>query len=140
MNEVTIELHKYNAVRDRAKEADRLEGEIEELKKKHDAEIHQLKEEGKIAVMVQSPFGRVFGGKPQILEIVGLDKVRSEIEQHIIDDEVAKATSKLIKELAEARANVSDLKANVSDLKAKIEYLQNRSLWKKIVNVFKPSK
>ena len=129
MNEVTIELHKYNAVRDRAKEADSLETEIVELKKKHDDEIHQLKEEGKIAVMVQSPFGRLFGGKPHILEIVGLDKVRSEIEQHIIDDEVAKANSKLIKELAES-------KAKVSDLEAKIEYLQNRSLWQRIRNIF----
>lgn len=129
MNEVTIELYKYNEVRDRAKEADRLETEIVELKKKHDDEIHQLKEEGKIAVMVQSPFGRLFGGKPHILEIVGLDKVRSEIEQHIIDGEVAKANSKLIKELAES-------KAKVSDLEAKIEYLQNRSLWQRIRNVF----
>lgn len=129
MNEVTIELHKYNAVRDRAKEADRLEGEIIELKKKHEDEIRQLKEEGKIAVMVQSPFGRLFGGNPHILEIVGLDKVRSEIEQHIIDDEVAKANSKLIKELAES-------KAKVSDLEAKIEYLQNRSLWQRIRNIF----
>jgi len=133
MNEVTIELQKYNAVRDRAKEADRLETEIEELKKKHEDEIHQLKEKGKIAVMVESPFGRVFGGKPHILEIVGLDKVRSEIEQHIIDNEVEKAKSKLINELAEANAKVSDLEA-------KIEYLQNRSLWQRIVNVFKPSK
>lgn len=129
MNEVTIELHKYDAVRERAKEADRLETEIVELKKKHEDEIHQLKEEGKIAVMVQSPFGRLFGGKPHILEIVGLDKVRSEIEQHIIDDEVAKANSKLIKELAES-------KAKVSDLEAKIEYLQNRSLWQRIRNIF----
>ena len=129
MNEVTIELHKYNAVRDRAKEADRLETEIEELKKKHDDEIHQLKEEGKIAVMVESPFGRIFGGKPQIFEIVGLDKVRSQIEQHIIDDEVEKAKSKLVKELAES-------KAKVSDLEAKIEYLQNRSLWQRIRNIF----
>ena len=56
MNKVTIELDEYNEVRDKAKEACRLEEEIEELKKKHDAEIHQLKEEGKIAVMVQSPF------------------------------------------------------------------------------------
>ena len=129
MEEVTIGLHKYNAVRDRAKEADRLETEIEELKNKHDDEIHQLKEEGKIAVMVESPFGRLFGGKPHILEIVGLDKVRSEIEQHIIDCEVEKANSKLIKELAESNAKVSDLEA-------KIEYLQNRSLWQRIRNVF----
>ena len=129
MNEVTIELYKYNEVRDRAKEACRHEEEIEELKKKHDAEIHQLKEEGKIAVMVESPFGRLFGGKPQILEIVGLDKVRSEIEQHIIDDEVEKASSKLTKELAES-------KAKVSDLEAEIEYLQNRSLWQRIRNIF----
>lgn len=133
IEEVTIRLCSYNELRDRAEEACRLEEEIEELKKKHDAEIHQLKEEGKIAVMVQSPFGRIFGGKPQILEIVGLDKVRSEIEQHIIDDEVEKAESRLIKELAEARVKVSDLEAE-------IEYLQNRSLWQRIVNVFKPSK
>lgn len=133
MEEVTIGLCSYNKLRDRAKEADRLEGEIEELKKKHEDEIHQLKEKGKIAVMVESPLGRVLGGKPHFLEIVGLDKVRSEIEQHIIDGEVAKAKSKLIKELAES-------KAKVSDLEAKIEYLQNRSLWQRIVNVFKPSK
>lgn len=133
MNKVTIELDEFNEIRDGAKEAIRLEEKIVELKKKHEDEIRQLKEEGKIAVMVQSPFGSLFGDKPHILEIVGLDKVRSEIEQHIIDGEVAKAKSKLIKELAES-------KAKVSDLEAKIEYLQNRSLWQRIVNVFKPSK
>ena len=79
--------------------------------------------------MVQSPLGRLFGCKPTILEIVGLDKVRSEIEQHIIDDEVAKANAKLIKELAES-------KATVSDLKAEIEFLKERSLWQRIRNIF----
>lgn len=129
MSEVTIELSHYNYLRDKSKEAENLRNEIEKLKEKHESEIHQLKEEGKVAVMVQSPLGRLFGCKPTILEIVGLDKVRSEIEQHIIDDEVAKANAKLIKELAES-------KATVSDLKAEIEFLKERSLWQRIRNIF----
>ena len=48
MREVTIELSHYNDLRDRSKEAENLRKEIEKLKEKHESEIHQLKEEGKI--------------------------------------------------------------------------------------------
>lgn len=129
MNEVTIELSKYNAVRDRAKEADNLENEIKQLKEKHEQEIEQLVKEGKVAVMMKSSFGRLLGFKPTIIEIVNMDDVRSEIEQHIIDDEVAKAKAKLIKELAEC-------KSKLSDSKAYIEYLKERNIWQRIRNNF----
>lgn len=126
---VTIDLSYYNSIRDKAKSADVLKEEIEALKKKHQDEIHQLKEEGKIAVMVETPFGRLFGGKPHVLEVVGLDKVRPQFEEAIINEEVGKANEKLIKELAES-------KTKVSDLEAEIERLKGRSLWERITNKF----
>lgn len=129
MNEVTIELSKYNAVRDRAKEADNLENEIKQLKEKHEQEIEQLVKEGKVAVMVQSPFGRLFGLKPTLIEIVNMNEVRSQIEQKIIDDEAAKVNAKVIKELAEC-------KSKLSDCKAYIEYLKERNIWQRIRNIF----
>ncbi len=117
MREVTIELSHYNDLRDKAKEAEKLQKEIEQLKEKHEQEIEQLVKEGKVAVMVQSPFGRLFGLKPTLIEIVNMDEVRSEIEQHIIDDEVAKANAKLIKELSECKSKLSDCKAYIEYLK-----------------------
>lgn len=126
---VTIDLSYYNSIRDKAKSADVLKEEIEALKKKHQDEIRQLKEEGKIAVMVETPFGRLFGGKPHVLEVVGLDKVRQQFEEAIINEEVGKANEKLIKELAES-------KTKVSDLEAEIERLKGRSLWERITNKF----
>ena len=129
MNEVTIELSKYNAVRDRAKEADNLENEIKQLKEKHEQEIEQLVKEGKVAVMVQSPLGRLFGLKPTLIEIVNIDDVRSQIEQKIIDDEAAKVNAKVIKELAEC-------KSKLSDNKAYIEWLKERNIWQRIRNIF----
>lgn len=122
MSKVIVELSEYNDLRDRYKT------KCEEVKKLKE-DLHQLKEEGKVAVMVQSPLGRLFGPEPTIIEIVGMDEVRSKIEQKIIDDEAAKVNSKLIKELAEA-------KAKLSDSKDYIEYLQNRSLWQRIRNIF----
>ena len=129
MNEVTIELSKYNAVRDRAKKADNLENEIKQLKEKHEQEIEQLVKEGKVAVMVQSPLGRLFGLKPTLIEIVNMDDVRSQIEQKIIDDEAAKVNAKVIKELAEC-------KSKLSDNKAYIEWLKERNIWQRIRNIF----
>ena len=126
---VTIDLSYYNSIRDKAKSADVLKEEIEALKKKHQDEIRQLKEEGKIAVMVETPFGRLFGGKHHVLEVVGLDKVRPQFEEAIINEEVGKANEKLIKELAES-------KTKVSDLEAEIERLKGRSLWERITNKF----
>ena len=129
MSKVTIELSEYNELRDMAKEAVKLQKEIEQLKEKHEKEIHQLKDEGQIAVMVESPIGRLFGVKPTIIEIVGLDKVRSEIEQKIIDDEATKVNAKVIKELA-------DREAKLSELESYIEQLKGRNIWQRIRNFF----
>lgn len=129
MSKVTIELSEYNALRDASKELEQANKNLEEANKAHAKEIQQLKEEGKIAVMVESPFGRLFGGKPHIVEIVGIEKVRSQIEEHIIDEEVKKANATLIKELAEAKTKISDLKED-------IEQLKGRSLWQRIRNKF----
>ncbi len=129
MSEVTIQLSHYNDLRDKAKEAEKLQKEIEQLKEKHQNEIHQLKEEGKIAVMVQTPLGRLFGCKPTLIEVVNMDDVRSQIEQKIIDDEAAKVNAKLIKELSEC-------KSKLSDCKAYIEYLKERNIWQRIRNIF----
>lgn len=126
---VTIDLRYYNNIRDKAKLADTLKEEIETLKVKHDKEINKLKEEGKIAVMVETPFGRLLGGKPHLVEVCGLDKVRSEFEDAIINEEVNKANEKLIKELAES-------KTRISDLEAEVERLKGRSLIKRITNKF----
>jgi len=129
MREVTIELSHYNDLRDKAKEAEKLHKENEQLKEKHEQEIEQLVKEGKVAVMVQSPLGRLFGLKPTLIEIVNMDEVRSEIEQKIIDDEAAKVNAKVIKELAEC-------KSKLSDCKAYIEYLKERNIWQRIRNIF----
>ena len=126
---VTIDLNYYNSIRDKAKQVDVLNQEIAALKKKHQEEIQGLKEDGKIAVMVQSPMGRLFGLKPDVLEIVGLDKVRPQFEEAIINEEVGKANVKLIKELAEN-------KTKISDLEDEIKRLKGRSLWKRIRNKF----
>ncbi|SDO13404.1 hypothetical protein SAMN04487900_11095 [Prevotella communis] len=129
MREVTIELSHYNDLRDKAKEAEKLQKEIEQLKEKHQNEIEQLVKEGKVAVMVQSEIRRMFGLKPTLIEIVNMDEVRSEIEQKIIDDEAAKVNAKVIKELAEC-------KSKLSDNKAYIEWLKERNIWQRIRNIF----
>ena len=129
MSKVTIELSEYNELRDAAKELDQTKAKMAEAQKRHEDEIHQLKEEGKIVVMVESPLGRLFGGKPHVLEIVGLDKVRPQFEEAIIDAEVTKANEKLIKELAET-------KTRVSDLEAENERLKSLNLWQRIRNIF----
>ena len=119
MSKVTIDLFEYNELRDAAKELDQTKAKMAEAQKAHENEIHQLKEEGKIAVMVESPFGRLFGGKPHVLEIVGLDKVRPQFEEAIINEEVGKANDKLIKELAEANTKISDLKEELESIKSR---------------------
>ena len=129
MPEVTISLHEYNELRDQAKQVESIKKEMEEAQKHHEDEIHQLKEEGKIVVMVESPLGRLFGGKPHVLEIVGLDKVRPQFEEAIINEEVGKANAKLIDELAKARTELSDLEE-------KLERVKNRCLWERICNKF----
>lgn len=129
MSKVTIELSEYNELRDAAKELDQTKAKMEEAQKAHENEIHELKEEGKIAVMVESPLGRLFGCKPFIKEIVGLDKVRSQIEEAIISEEVGKANSKLIKELAEANTKISDLEEE-------LESIKSRNFWQRLRNLF----
>lgn len=129
MREVTIELSHYNDLRDKAKEAEKLQKEIEQLKEKHQNEIEQLVREGKVAVMVQSEIRRMFGLKPTLIEIVNMDEVRSEIEQKIIDDEAVKVNAKVIKELAEC-------KSKLSNCKAYIEWLKERNIWQRIRNIF----
>lgn len=122
MSKAIVELSEYNDLRDRYK------NKCEEVKKLQN-DLHQLVEEGKVAVMVQSPFGRLFGLKPTLIEIVGMEKVRSQIEQKIIDDEAAKVNAKVIKELAEC-------KSKLSDNKAYIEWLKERNIWQRIRNIF----
>ena len=129
MSKVTIELSEYNSLRDQACEVESIKQEMANAQKRHEDEIHQLKEEGKIVVMVESPLGRLFGGKPIIREIVGLDKVRPQFEEAIINEEVSKANEKLIKELAEAQTKASDLDDE-------IERLKGRSLWQRICDIF----
>ena len=129
MSKVTIELSEYNELRDAAKELDQTKAKMVEVQKAHENEIHQLKEEGKIVVMVQSPFGRLFGGKPHVLEIVGLDKVRPQFEEAIINEEVGKANGKLIKELAEVNTKISDLKEE-------LESIKSRNFWQRLRNLF----
>ena len=120
VSRVTIDLSYYNSIRDKANRVDALEKEIQDLKKKHDEEIHQLKDEGKIAVMVESPLGRLFGCKPHLLEVVGLEKVRPQMQEAIIQEEVSKQYEETLKELANTQAEV--------------ERLKGRGLWARIRN------
>ncbi|MBQ8969230.1 MAG: hypothetical protein IJ064_05820 [Bacteroidaceae bacterium] len=127
MPKVKIELSEYNALRDASKETESLKKQLADEKKRHAQEIHELADGGMIAVMVESPFGNLFGGKPAVREVVNLDKVRPQIEEAIINKAVSEANGKPIKELAEA-------KTRISDLENEVERLKNRSLWDRIKN------
>lgn len=119
MSKVILEVSEYKELLEKAREVEESKQEIIDLKQRHDKEINELMEEGKIAVMVESPFGRLFGGKPHVLKVVGLDKVRPQFEEAIVNEEVSKANAKLIKELAEAQTKASDLEAEVERLKGR---------------------
>ena len=122
MSKAIVELSEYNDLRDRYK------AKCEEVKELQN-NLNQLVKEGKVAVMVQSPFCRLFGLKPTLIEVVNMDDVRSQIEQKIIDDEAAKVNAKVIKELAEC-------KSKLSNNKAYIEWLKERNIWQRIRNIF----